>query len=156
MWKNIAIYKEVVFMKVDAGSSGKPLNGNIGVTRKLADHPTINTLSQDDLKSMFNSTAIKSSNLDEPHTQLHQGEPQPHSARQEKEKIEKALKIINMAYKEVNVECRYSMDERTNTEVVKIINSETGEMIRQYPPEDILNMIHKMYDMYGILMDKKV
>jgi flagellar protein FlaG len=150
-------------MKVDTGSSINSLNGNIGASRKLADHPTVNTFSQDDLKAKFNSVAVKSSNLDELQTQLNntgtkasnQDEPQLQNARQEKEKIEKVLKIINMAYKEVNVECSYSMDERTNTEVVKIINSETGETIRQYPPEDILNMIHKMYDMYGILMDKK-
>jgi flagellar protein FlaG len=117
-------------MKVEAGSSMNAVNSNIGTTRKAAD----------------NSVA-KTSNYDE---------PQSKSASSDKEKIEKALKIINMAYKEVNIECKYSIDKRTNTEVVEFVNSDTGETIKQYPPEEILNMITRMYDMYGILLDKKV
>ena len=91
--------------------------------------------------------SMKVSNHDELQTQ---------SDAKDKEKIEKALKIINMAYKEVNIECKYSIDKRTKLEVVEFVNSDTGECIGQTPPEEILNMIHKMYDMYGILMDKKV
>ncbi|HBE76234.1 MAG TPA: hypothetical protein DDW65_00375 [Firmicutes bacterium] len=117
-------------MKVEAGTLINPLNVNMGATRKTPENP-----------------AVKVSNHDE---------PQPQSTAEDREKIEKALKIVNMAYKEVNLECKYSMDQRTDTEVVKIVNSDTGETIRQYPPEEILNMIHKMYDMYGILLDKKV
>jgi Uncharacterized flagellar protein FlaG len=117
-------------MKIEAGSSMNSVNVNAGITRKAAEN-----------------SAVKASN---------QVDTQPQSKIEDKEKIEKALKIINMAYKEVNVECKYSMDERTNMELVKFVNSDTGETIRQYPPEEILNMIHKMYDMYGILLDKKV
>jgi uncharacterized FlaG/YvyC family protein len=117
-------------MKVEAGSSINPLNVNTGATRKAAENPAVKVSIHD--------------------------EPQPQSTAEDREKIEKALKIVNMAYKEVNLECKYSMDERTKTEVVKIVNSDTGETLRQYPPEEILNMIHKMYDMYGILLDKKV
>ena len=117
-------------MKVEAGSSINTINANIGATRKAV-----------------GSSGAKVSSYDE---------AQPQSIPNDKEKIEKALKIINMAYKEVNIECKYSIDERTNTEIVKFVNSVTGETIKQYPPEEILNMITKMYDMYGILLDKKV
>ncbi|HBF39613.1 MAG TPA: hypothetical protein DDW50_20145 [Firmicutes bacterium] len=116
-------------MKVGAGSSVNVLNVNVGTLKRTSDN------------------SVKVSNHDEPQSQ---------SAADDKEKIEKALKIINMAYKKVNVECKYSIDKRTDMEVVEFVNSETGESIRQYPPEEILNMIHKMYDMYGIMMDKKV
>lgn len=117
-------------MKVAAGSSINTVNANMGTMRKAAE-----------------SSQVKLSNHDE---------TQPQSNVSDKEKIEKALKIINMAYKEVNVECKYSFDKRTNTEVVQFVNSDTGETIKQYPPEEILNMITRMYDMYGILLDKKV
>ncbi len=115
-------------MKVGAGASINTVNANIGSTRISADN-----------------SAVKASSHDE-----------SPSTTKDKEKIEKALKIVNMAYKEVNIECKYSVDERTKTEVVKFVNSETGETIKQYPPEEILNMITRMYDMYGILLDKKV
>jgi flagellar protein FlaG len=117
-------------MKVGTGSSINTVNLNIGSTRKAEENSVAKIANQDQQKSQSNTV--------------------------DKEKIEKALKIANMAYKEVNVECRYYIDERTNTEVVKFLNSENGEVIRQYPPEEILNMITRMYDMYGILLDEKV
>ena len=117
-------------MKVEASSAMNSINVNMGTVRKTPENPGLRGTTYD--------------------------EPQSATSPEDREKIEKTLKIINMAYKEVNVECKYSIDERTKTEVVKFVNSVTGETIKQYPPEEILNMMHRMYDMYGILMDKKV
>lgn len=73
-----------------------------------------------------------------------------------KDEVEKAIKVLNVAFQKVKLESSYSIDKRTGLEVVKIENTETGEVVRQYPPEEILNMLHKMYDMWGIFLDKKV
>ena len=168
-------------MKVDAVSPVKVINDNTAAARKLADNPVEKTSNQDDQPSQLNNWIVKAPNQDDSSSQfnnvvvktaksddqpsqitnavtktLNQEDLQTRLKNQQKEKVEKALKIINMAYKEVNIESSYSIDERTNTEVVKIVNSITGEVIKQYPPQDMLNMIHKMYDMYGILMDEKV
>jgi flagellar protein FlaG len=167
-------------MKFDAISPVNSVNGKTGTARKLADNSAVKASSQDDPSSQFtnytvkaptqgdqpsqlNNPFVKDQNPNDPQSQTNDGgvktptqdDQQAQLALQQKEKVEKALKIINMAYKEVNIESNYFIDERTNTEVVKIVNSITGELIKQYPPQDILNMIHKMYDMYGILMDEK-
>mgnify|MGYP005846621395 CR=1 FL=1 len=72
------------------------------------------------------------------------------------EKLSKAVEVANNAFKEVNIGFRYSVDKKTNREVVTVINIETGEAIRQFPPEEIMNMLSRMYDMLGILIDKKI
>jgi flagellar protein FlaG len=73
-----------------------------------------------------------------------------------KERLNKTLEIANSAFKEVNIGFRYSIDKRINREVVAIINIENGEIIRQYPPEEIINMLARIYDMLGILIDQKI
>ena len=40
--------------------------------------------------------------------------------------------------------------------MVKVINEETGEIIREIPPEKILDMVAKMWELAGILVDRKI
>ncbi|MGE5581378.1 MAG: flagellar protein FlaG [Bacillota bacterium] len=74
----------------------------------------------------------------------------------DKDEIETAVKIANEAFNEVSIGFRYSIDKKTNTEVIQVVSTENGEVIRQYPPKEILNMLARIYDRLGILVDKKV
>ena len=40
--------------------------------------------------------------------------------------------------------------------MVKVINSETNEVIREIPPEKILDLVAKMWELAGILVDERV
>jgi flagellar protein FlaG len=73
-----------------------------------------------------------------------------------KEKLNKAIEVANSAFKEVDISFKYSFDQKLNLQVVELVNDKTGEKIRQYPPEEIVNMLSRMYDMLGILIDKKI
>ncbi|MFC5469704.1 flagellar protein FlaG [Cohnella suwonensis] len=46
--------------------------------------------------------------------------------------------------------------EATNTIMVKVINKDTGELIREIPPEKTLDLVAKMSEFAGILIDEKV
>jgi len=37
-----------------------------------------------------------------------------------------------------------------------IINDETDEVIREIPPEKILDMVAKMWELAGIMVDRKI
>ena len=39
--------------------------------------------------------------------------------------------------------------------VFKVINEDTDEVIREIPPEKSLDMLQKMWEMAGILVDEK-
>ncbi len=51
--------------------------------------------------------------------------------------------------------CEYSYHKELNRVSIKVINDDTGEVIREIPPEKSLDMLQKMWEMAGILVDEK-
>ncbi|KQO11083.1 flagellar biosynthesis protein FlaG [Paenibacillus sp. Leaf72] len=49
-----------------------------------------------------------------------------------------------------------SVHEQTKTIVIKVLNKETGELIREIPPEKTLDLVAKFMEINGILIDKRV
>lgn len=50
----------------------------------------------------------------------------------------------------------FNYHEKTGRYSFKILDDETGEIIREVPPEKSLDMVAKMFEMVGILVDKKL
>jgi len=67
------------------------------------------------------------------------------------EMIEKANKAITGA----TCSFEYSIHEGTKEIMVKVINKETQEVIREIPPEKILDMVAKMWEIAGIFVDER-
>ena len=55
-----------------------------------------------------------------------------------------------------NVSLQFSMHEATGRTMVNVTDQETGKLIRQIPPEQVLDLAAKIDEMIGILFDKKV
>ncbi len=72
------------------------------------------------------------------------------------EKLKEAVQVANDFLKMVDLRFEYKVDEKTQKEIVEVYDQKTGEKIRQFPPEEILNMMEKMYDMLGILVDDRI
>jgi len=70
--------------------------------------------------------------------------------------IMQAVKQINKALEGTNRRFEYSIHEQTRTIMIKVINTETNEVIREIPPEKILNLIAKLWEMAGIIVDERV
>ncbi|NLO83178.1 MAG: flagellar protein FlaG [Clostridiales bacterium] len=70
--------------------------------------------------------------------------------------IIQAVKQANKALEGTNRRFEYLIHERTNTIMIKVINSETDEVIREIPPEKILDLIAKLWELAGIIVDEKV
>ncbi len=51
--------------------------------------------------------------------------------------------------------CEYSYHDKTKRVSIKVIDSETDKVIREIPPEKSLDMLQKMWEMAGILVDEK-
>ncbi|MEK4286219.1 MULTISPECIES: flagellar protein FlaG [Paenibacillus] len=49
-----------------------------------------------------------------------------------------------------------SIHEKTHDIIVKVLNKETGELIREVPPEKTLDLVAKMMEIAGILVDEKI
>jgi flagellar protein FlaG len=50
---------------------------------------------------------------------------------------------------------KFSVDESTNRMLVKVLDKESGELIRQIPSEAILKVAHSLEALKGILFDDK-
>lgn len=80
-----------------------------------------------------------------------QGEYIPISEEQLIKAIERALKV--MEGNETTLD--FSVHDRTKQMMVKVLNKETGETIREIPPERSLDFLAKVWEKIGILIDEK-
>ena len=46
--------------------------------------------------------------------------------------------------------------EQTHSVIVRVLNRETGELIREIPPEKTLDLVAKMMEFAGLLIDERV
>lgn len=72
-----------------------------------------------------------------------------------KEKVENALRDINAKIRPTRTECQFSYHEKTKRICIKVLDQDTGEVIREIPPEKTLDMIAKSLELAGILVDEK-
>ena len=69
------------------------------------------------------------------------------------ENLKKAIESIN---KKMNdSECVYGIHEGTNRVTIKIIDRQTKKVLKELPPEKTLDMISRVWEMAGILVDEK-
>ena len=69
------------------------------------------------------------------------------------EKIRKAVETLNK--KMSNSEAVFGFHEDTNRVTIKIVDKNTKEIIKELPPEKTLDMIAKVWEMAGILIDER-
>lgn len=69
------------------------------------------------------------------------------------EQIRKAVESLNknMAHSEAV----FGIHEDTKRVTIKIVNKDTKEVIKELPPEKTLDMIAKVWEMAGILVDER-
>lgn len=67
--------------------------------------------------------------------------------------LKKAVEEINR--KSSNTEAVYGYHEGTNRVTIKIIDKDTKEIKREYPAEETLDMIQKIWEMAGLMVDEK-
>lgn len=69
------------------------------------------------------------------------------------EQIRKAVEQLNKNMR--HSEAVFGIHEKTNRVTIKIVDKETKEVIREVPPEKTLDMIAKVWEIAGILVDEK-
>ena len=70
------------------------------------------------------------------------------------EKIRKAVETLNK--KMPNSEAVFGIHEDTNRVTIKIVDKSTKEVIKELPPEKTLDMIARVWEMAGILIDERM
>ena len=77
------------------------------------------------------------------------------AAAQNAQRIESAVKRANNTMRMTKTSCQFQYHEETNRVSIKVIDKDTEEVIREIPSEEALELIQKMWEMAGILVDEK-
>ncbi|WP_458121121.1 flagellar protein FlaG [Paenibacillus sp. Z6-24] len=76
-------------------------------------------------------------------------------AKNPEEAIKELQKTIN-AIQGPQKSLEVSVHEETHAIMIKVKNKETGEIIREAPPEKVLDAVAKLMEVTGLIVDKKV
>ncbi|MFG6327206.1 MAG: flagellar protein FlaG [Lachnospiraceae bacterium] len=69
-------------------------------------------------------------------------------------KVQNAVADLNK--KMNNTFCQYGIHEGTGRVTIKILDKETKDVIKEFPAEETLDLIEKVWELAGIMVDKKL
>lgn len=69
------------------------------------------------------------------------------------DRLKRAVEEINK--NALNSEAVFGVHESTNRVTIKIVDKKTKEVLKEYPPEKTLDMIAKVWELAGLLVDEK-
>jgi flagellar protein FlaG len=70
------------------------------------------------------------------------------------EQIIQAIERANKAMQGKTTSFEFSVHEKTKQIMVKVLDQDTGEIIREIPPEKVLDMVARLWEMAGIIVDE--
>ena len=67
-----------------------------------------------------------------------------------------AVEQVNKSMDLINRSLKFQIHEETERLMVKVYDQDTGEVIKEIPPEEFLNMVAKLRESFGIFIDQYV
>lgn len=68
--------------------------------------------------------------------------------------VEKAVDLLNKTMESYNTQLKFTLHEGSGEYMVKVINTKDDTVIREIPPESILDMVAYFKELLGIVVDK--
>jgi flagellar protein FlaG len=72
------------------------------------------------------------------------------------EQLEKVAQQLQDFVGEMNRGLEFSVDKDSGRDVIKVIDKTSGDLVKQYPSEEVLTLVAKLSDMVGGFVDAKV
>lgn len=77
------------------------------------------------------------------------------TAQEVDQNLNESVKSINQAFKSINSSVRFSIDDDTQRQIVKVIDADTDKVIRQFPSEEVLAIAKALDKLQGLLIKDK-
>lgn len=78
-----------------------------------------------------------------------------HPYRPSDKQIQEAVDSTNKEFEKLETNLRFSIHKQTKAIMVKIIDSNTQEVLKELPPEKLLDMVASMMERAGLFVDKR-
>ena len=72
------------------------------------------------------------------------------------EQLEKVAQQLQDFVGEMNRGLEFTVDKDSGRDVIKVIDKNSGELVKQYPSEEVLTLVAKLSEMVGSFVDTSV
>ena len=72
------------------------------------------------------------------------------------EQLEKVAQQLQDFVGDLNRSLEFSVDKDSGRDVIKVFDRESGDLLKQFPSEEVLTLVSKLSDMVGGFIDAKV
>ena len=72
-----------------------------------------------------------------------------------RDSLEEAIQQLNRAVSILNHRLNFSVDDTTGRLLAKIIDAKTNEVVREVPPERVLEFVRRFREFMGLLFDEQ-
>jgi flagellar protein FlaG len=80
----------------------------------------------------------------------------PEQASLTSNQLEQVAQQLQDFVGEMNRGLEFSVDKDSGRDVIKVIDKASGDLVKQYPSEEVLGLVSKLSDMIGSFVDAKV
>ena len=70
--------------------------------------------------------------------------------------LEDAVSVLNKQMEHTGTSLGFSVDEALGRSIVKVVNKDSGELVRQIPGEDVVRVAHSIESLKGVLYNKSI
>jgi len=72
------------------------------------------------------------------------------------DQLEKVAQQLQDFVGEMNRGLEFTVDKDSGRDVIKVFDKDSGDLIKQYPSEEVLTLVAKLSDMVGGFIDAKI
>ena len=72
------------------------------------------------------------------------------------EELKTMSHAMNRFVEMLTADLKFEVHDKTHEVMVKFVNTKTGEVLKEYPPKEYLDMIARIRDYVGMMIDKKI
>ena len=72
------------------------------------------------------------------------------------EQLDKVAQQLQDFVGDLNRNIEFSVDEDSGRDVIKVVDKDSGDILKQYPSEEVLTLVSKLSDMIGGFVDTQV
>jgi len=118
--------------------------------------PQVETTGKSPVANAERLTEIKRSNEDELATLSGVEESIDEKGEMTTPQLEKVAKQLQEFMGKMNRGLEFLVDEDSGRDVIKVIDKSSGELIKQYPSEEVLSLVSKLSEATGNFVDSKI
>lgn len=86
--------------------------------------------------------------------QARQAEEQQTETSMNRDELQQVAEKLQDFVGSLNTSLQFSVDEESGRDVIKVMDKDSGELVRQFPSEEVLDVIKSLSNATGMLFDE--